>query len=143
MNNSRVAYYHTLYRSAMIFNFLAGVGFIVGFASFYRMIGGGELPSHPVVPMLLTLLGFAIAIFGLVYNRAGQRYEYIDGDFLMALSAFAKIAFTFIVVGYVYTADIPVGVLWVVAIDFLYGLLFAESLIYKKKNASQFNAQPA
>ncbi len=142
MSNSRISYYHVLYRSAMIFNFLAGAGFIFGFGAFYRMIGGGELPAHPVLPMLLSLLGFAVAVFGLVYHRAGQRFEYDDGDFLVALSACAKIAFTLVVVGYVYAADIAPGVLWVVAIDFLYGLLFAESLIYKRQHAAQLDARP-
>ena len=39
-------------------------------------------------------------------------------------------------------SKIAPGVLWVVAIDFLYGLLFAESLIYKRQHAAQLDARP-
>ena len=139
MNTPLIAYYHALYKSALAFNIVAGIGIIFGLESFHVNVSGSELPQHPLVLMLIALVGFAIVMFGFVYSRAGQRFEYSDGNYLIILCGSAKIAFTLIMVGFVLKGGITAEVLGVIAIDFIFGLLFFESLAYKNKNAAQFS----
>lgn len=136
--NSRTAFYHKLFNSALIFNIAIGTTFALAFEPLYTLIGG-ELSSHPLTSLFTSMIGFAIVMFGFVYFQAGRRFEYDDSNFLIVLSGFAKLAFFFIMLGYTVLSNLPWEMMIVAVIDCLYGLLFIESFIYKNKYSQEYS----
>jgi hypothetical protein len=105
------------------------------------MIGGGELPQIPLLKLFIVLMGLAIGLFGGVYYQAGRRFEYEDSGFLITLGVVGKLAFFSLVLVYALRGDIPWGMVALGFVDFMYSLLFIESLIYKSNQSQQLRSQ--
>lgn len=135
MESRRIDYYHKMYKSAVIFNIAVAATFVLGFEPLYTMIGGGEMPQIPLLKLFILLMGLAIGLFGGVYYQAGRRFEYEDSVFLITLGVVGKLAFFSLVLTYALKGDIPWGMVGVGLVDFVYSLLFIESLMYKSKQS--------
>lgn len=127
----RMAYYRTLFYSAVVFNLCVASIFVFGFGWLHAAVGGGELPDVPLLQMFIVLSGGSIFLFGIIYLFAGLRLESAESNLLIALGAIGKLTFFIILLAYALNDVSPWGLVGLAAVDLLYALLFTECLWFK------------
>ena len=130
MNKKREVYYRGLYLIAAIFSFVSGIGFLF----FYKFIFNLTAMQIPENPSYLTFSAAMMVLFGILIFMI---YKDLNNSRKIVIYAiFVKFAFAGTVLYYYLTlGSYYVGTPFLIfgAVDFIWALLFIESLRFIKK----------
>ncbi|MBE9537709.1 MAG: hypothetical protein IMF06_01435 [Proteobacteria bacterium] len=126
MNETKVRYYKKMFLSGAVFNWCAALLFFFAFEDMYIFMGGDAVPQAPLFNLFLQLVSSLVFLFGCIYYAISRDPDSPASRQLAIVGAVGKLLFFSFFTTYAIAGDIPMALAALVAVDFIYAVLFFE-----------------
>ena len=126
MNETKVRYYKKMFLSGAVFNWCAALLFFFAFEDMYLFMGGDAVPKAPLFNLFLQLISLLVFLFGGVYYAISRDPDSLASRQLAITGAVGKLLFFSLFTFYALSGDIPLALVALVTVDFVYAILFFE-----------------
>lgn len=126
MNETKVSYYKKMFLSGAVFNWCAALLFFFAFEDMYIFMGGDAVPQAPLFNLFLQLISSLVFLFGGIYYAISRTPDSFASRQLAIIGAAGKLLFFFFFTTYALSGDIPMALVALVSVDFIYAILFFE-----------------
>jgi len=126
MIETKVRYYKKMFLSGAVFNWCAALLFFCAFEDMYIFMGGDAIPQAPLFNLFLQLISSLVFLFGGIYYVISRHPDSFSSRQLAIVGAAGKLLFFFFFTSYALSGDIPLALVGLVSIDFVYAILFFE-----------------
>jgi len=139
MIETKVRYYKKMFLSGAVFNWCAALLFFFAFEDMYIFMGGDAVPQAPLFNLFLQLISSLVFLFGGIYYAISQDPDSYASRQLAIVGAAGKLLFFSFFTAYAISGHIPMALVALVSVDFIYAILFFEYIRYQAWSSKQSN----